>query len=904
MTINRKLKKECDAQKTDVLNEMKRYCQWTSEKNSIGANKLLEAFKPTEHSDMIVLKSLKGNKRVRSYRIPRLLPSTIGVLEATESQLAAVREARREADGGPAYVPKPSRSDELFEQMYDGFRRGTLFGAIARRLKYGLEYVKRARERRAARRWEWEKLYKLKPSDDYEDPGDVAAIEEAARTLGMKILRDDESSAQKIRVQQAVHDGQVNLAQIECEMHDRMQAFNNKLLQLRERKCTIIGAIRTLRQRLIDESDRFRKEWAWAEGVDEFDEVDLPEVPLLHEEEVPENMYVSDEKDLTRFRKSHDDGKPEGKLSTYLPPKLVKEKRMSVRNVKADETSKPSRQYYRGEARTPPPVVTAFLDQIGMAQQRPETLSRRDRQEPESDPPSAAQQEFMTIQRITLDYHVSVVKNIVEELTSAFDFDFNRLLSEKLELDVLLKRADLRYITVMEELMISKKSMSKEAGLTAKVSKAEADLQRHTMVKEDLLTQIADINRELLIMSEEATSLFYSFQDTVRDVSPKRQRFFTKIFKTRLRVKRARTDSESSESSSDSSFSSDESDDSETQKVHEEIDVCPEDVSYEVFDAVWELQKKRQHMDDTTASLKFNLDRCQKDLERMAPLAENLARAAKEALKNLFSYRYMIQKELNMLDVVVPLRLWQLNVQGRSATHEYISHGVVMEDCDLKTLRGRPHALTLELKECKEHFKQQSLELVALRRDNNALHKKLLSWERKCDEEMMKKFGRVIPLDTLELAMVNPKKEALRQRLASEKTVQMRELARCDEKIKVLRQRLAAVTRDNTELCRIKADMMTYCMDVHERLGGMLKKNETNVLMRPRKTDVKRLQLLVDQQQKEIALCQREIDSLYTKAGETGLRPVCVARPYLYHSLPTRPVLDRDMTQSRASLAL
>merc|ERR1712100_94413 len=172
-----------------------------------------------------------------------------------------------------------------------------------------------------------------------------------------------------------------------------------------------------------------------------------------------------------------------------------------------------------------------------------------------------------------------------------FDAELRILRHDKAHFDVKLKNADLREITLFEELILLKEFEKRENALAGKVSAKYQEKDDMEDKVEECRNSLEQKEEELDKLAVKENSLQHAFV-AVLDENNKFEQFLTKVYKKKIkRTKKKSNDEEGGsdedsdeESSDDDDYDSDEDDESDEDELDDSV--CPQGCDQATFDQV------------------------------------------------------------------------------------------------------------------------------------------------------------------------------------------------------------------------------------------------------------------------------------------------------------------------------
>ncbi|PWA16165.1 hypothetical protein CCH79_00020620, partial [Gambusia affinis] len=385
--------------------------------------------------------------------------------------------------------------------------------------------------------------------------------------------------------------------------------------------------------------------------------------------------------------------------------------------------------------------------------------------------------------KIRLLHEQDCLLHQMESAVCCFDKNLLQLHFNKQQLDSQLKLADLRLLTLVQEMLLLKQFDKRESVVQDKLDGFLLD-EMNIMSKLDEFNDVLEMKKENIArLQEREKALAATFKASLGENNPF-QDFLTKVFKKKVkRVKKKETTGEEgqekdSDESSESESESDEDYESESEEDGAAFDdtVCPTGCDQELFESTLELREHRLDVEDLLSEEKRLIESLKKDND----LVMKKSKVVKNSRKALEDDMELINKEkqmkMNELDVVVPLRLHQIAYLVDDSMPSDLGEALVLYRTELHKLQQRVHQLEAEkVDERNLHrlARQQRNKLLNEGRDKN---NKIQELERAFNELQMTKFGRLVDLEALQMMSGSRKLEELKQEKLHLESVQAKEV--------------------------------------------------------------------------------------------------------------------------------
>ena len=207
------------------VEETRKELTWQSEKDLIGANKLITKFLHPLQTERIELHAFKNSSSVKSFRCLKF-ETPLELLDSFSLKNLASNGDKAEKDR----VSSQNLSDQVASKK--NAQKSDKFQATIKKL----EARRLFKEERAAL---WKQLLEERPDETYQDPNDLAAIQQAKTNMGDYKLKcavnyvvpenERETSSSKKRHIQLANEGIKSLKKVKCNLSCRnlMKSFLN-----------------------------------------------------------------------------------------------------------------------------------------------------------------------------------------------------------------------------------------------------------------------------------------------------------------------------------------------------------------------------------------------------------------------------------------------------------------------------------------------------------------------------------------------------------------------------------------------------------------------------------------------------------------------------------------------------
>ncbi|KFP75641.1 hypothetical protein N310_01035, partial [Acanthisitta chloris] len=314
------------------------------------------------------------------------------------------------------------------------------------------------------------------------------------------------------------------------------------------------------------------------------------------------------------------------------------------------------------------------------------------------------------------------------------------------------------------------------------------------------LAQLEDRECEIVKLQECEKALYANFQASLRE-NKKFADFLTKVLKKKIKgtekreVGREAGEGHENEEEDDeeSSLSTDEENSGSEDEVFDDS-VCPNGCDEALLQNTIQLRQQRLDI-EKEKKVAANL---RKKCSALANKAKVVETSLDTTNKELETIQWEKQQRLNELDVAVPLKLHQVQYLVNGEMPSDFSQALVFSSSSLESLRkrvGELHNENLMQREIYNTAREQHKQLV---RDKKEKEKEIQELEEKCNNLMMKKFGRQVDFEAVQAESVNVHMEKMKVQIMEKEYEHSQELKEWEKRILDLRNQLMNVTNENT----------------------------------------------------------------------------------------------------------
>nr|A8J1V4.1 RecName: Full=Cilia- and flagella-associated protein 44 [Chlamydomonas reinhardtii] len=785
---------------------------WESERQRLGLAKLRRYFLDGLESERVVLHSLRGSSTVTTFRVAKLS-------DETRAELAAMRQAARAAaaasaaaggeggaggrdtdargkgsdtGGGPGGdAAARARLAEATAALEEGTASGKLNKADLRRL---------ARKRREA---EWAAFNGTRPDDTYDSPADLAAIEEARRTIGDFKLKSDPNYV--VPEEERLTPQRKRLAMLELEeaLHDIAAAFNAKFFALRDVKRKVLADVRV---KLAALAELAAAAGAATGGADPDATAAAYLAPfsglpsgLLPEEEPAEAREAVTDADLAAFaaRKAEDERKAAaaaaGGLGGFAGAAAGPKK-------PAAGGAAPAGGALAGGAAGSGSVAHGAGGPSAGGQQGLTAAEEALAKMMAAVPQSELEKGLAAYNRRRVEHMRSKLSEEITAMLDAFDDAHSALKAEKLGLEADVKAGQMRLLVGLQELQLLREFDKRESVLLAK-RQAKLDDKQEIVDKIAECTDKLETKRlELEGLVARRAAVVAELDAVVPESDPFREAL-VRVFHRRIKRSKKKAgggggedDYDSEEDEEDEDMGDDEVDDDDDGGE----EVCPPGCDQSVYERVCDLREKRLDEEDMIAEFTKTIEVLRKEKEALAKKQRLVEQGLAAVNADMAEFQKEKQGRLNQVEVIVALRMHQIEYLLDGCLPDDLSACLVFSASQLRRLQARVDELEEEKAGLRAAHKELRRQHAALLRDKADKEARVAELEARAHDVQMLKFGQVIDLELLDRVSSSRGTEELREDLKKQELAYARELAEWDAKINARMDELVVLTRENT----------------------------------------------------------------------------------------------------------
>ncbi|XP_028274026.1 cilia- and flagella-associated protein 44 [Parambassis ranga] len=839
---NQRFYEHAERLKAQKVMEVRKQLAWEQERCSIALRKLQDWFRDSLESPVVTVVAISTDHRVSTYHLPTRteLPTQLR-RECTSSQSNGEKSAAlepRKSKAEPATDSSKENEEEGLPVRVSSLAKIKLGDRQEERLRKAAKKAEQARAKIEKRKQEWAQIYAEKPNVDCEDPQDVQAIREARENIAdfMELRRTRVNTESK----------REDLIGLQENIHAKQMEMNGRIVALRDSKVRLVSRLHTQVQELQKIQQRLAAHHRQP----------LPSLPILLPEETPEKRLQCSRSTLERYRVLMEQGKTfkeEGKAVS-----LLEELEKDIEREKEKEEQQRGEE---GSLTLPASEEAVMVEEL-----------------------SELEEELQRKEEIILLYEQNSLLEQMEKSVSQFDEELLLLRSQKLHLDFQLKLADLRQLTIFQEMQLLKQFERREESLQEKLNTCRKEEQNIKSKLEECNEQLELRKRGIGKIQEREKALTATFQASLGETN-KFEDFLTKVFKKKVKrvKKKEQTGDEGKcvfiEEEEDSDEDSEEGDDwdddydSDAEEGRAALDesVCPSGCEPKLFDNTLQLRELRLDLEEQLAEEKKIAEALKRESDALAK-KEKLVKGNRKAVEDdLELINREKQQKINELDVVVPLRLHQIEYVTDGSMPSDLSQALVLNKSELNRMQQCIKELQAEKLQQKERHRQARQQHTKLLRDGRDMTTEIQALEKQCHELMMAKFGRVVDLDAVQMLSGNRRLEELKQEKLIKEAENEEEIKEWDTKVEEARQALMEATRTNTDHLRSMTALLEQKKELELKLKSRQRKMGQQEFQdyrsRVDEEAIQKLQELVKTQSQQAKALRTEISLLSSKGG-------------------------------------
>ena len=547
------------------------------------------------------------------------------------------------------------------------------------------------REMRKLRMDELSKHLSKKPSENDDDPRDLAAIKIAEKTVGDYKLKvaDDYEVSEENRVNATKKRGQMALLE-ESTVTMRLQ-YNERFLSLRELKRQIIFSIKRDNGRIrdIDEEltqpqlsvDLWEPSLDPREFCDDFEEVTSRELdafkairsttpwhkakPLAHtiitgektkviKNDQPTNgyqmMYDCEQKDLFKGKDltTAENFLADPTVMAIVPPRSDELKFYEVQAAVLSTFA-----YSTGKTRDESKSLTELDERIPVLRLARSAMRLKTREMEGALPLTDKQYAKAQDRRHLLLFERAMLMKKTDNNVNGFQEALEQLRVDRHQVLADLKLAELKMLCLFQEFKLLQTFESKDLALQQRQKRCEGE-------KNEIAANMSDQKAKLDVRMddmkgwiEKLGAIHTDLKIALPDSNPFSE-ILNKIYKKKIKRSKVGADGDEDEEEEEEE---DGDDDDEEEEVE---DICPVGCDRNLYDRVLELRERRLDTEELMGDVQKAIDDLKKTTDRLKQREKQILKDAVQAELEVQQFQLQKQAALNQINVVVPLKLSQV----------------------------------------------------------------------------------------------------------------------------------------------------------------------------------------------------------------------------------------------------
>ncbi|NXB99125.1 CFA44 protein, partial [Orthonyx spaldingii] len=798
--MDRRILEELNRQKLQRIQLIQKKLAWEHEKQFIGLQKLQTQFQDFLEFALTV-HAIQSNHQISTYSLLALSEKYAKDKKHGDNKWAVLKEkwtALKQAEqeeqvGIPREKTPVHRESVVFENETEKLRTPEVRKPTTRYIESKREKIRRIVEKYDAlkakimkRRAEWHELYKSKPRENYENPKDAEEIKEAQETIGCYRLKTASDYVLTEHERMNTEKKMMQLASLEELIRKAKMDMNKEIVSLRDLKVSIIDEIKGLVKELK----------SIQASLDLSEHLPIPLIPQLHPDEVPEKKIEYNSDVLLKF----------------------KEEQEARAKLKEPLEGCPSSRAFRHVFFQTPPVGES--DPMAQAEDASAEVTEEQKAfEMEKAEPTEMELEILKREKIKNLYLQKTLIKKINTLVINFDAELRLLRHKKLKMDVQMKSADLCCITCCEELLILKKLEIHENLLEEQTCALINEEEEIRSKLKSYLAQLEDRKSEIVMLQEREKALYASFQASLGENNEFAD-FLTDILKKEVGCVEKKEVGREADEENENEEEDDEKPDLKTDEencgsegVVFDDSVCPEGCNEDLLLNTIQLRQQRIGIEKALAEQKKVAADLEKEYNALAQKAKEVETSLDTTNRELEAFQWEKLQRLNELDVVVPLRLHQVQCLVDGEMPCDFSQTLVFTNQSLQYLQKRIVDLRNEKIIQTELHKKAREQHKQLLQDKKEMETEIQRLEERCNHLMMEKFGRLVDFEAVQAHSVNIPMEQMKVRIMEKEYEHFVELREWEERIVALQHQLTKLTRENTSKLH---QLNRFCHEKHQ----------------------------------------------------------------------------------------
>lgn len=866
---------------------------WTSAKKETLLQKLKAQYVDNLQFDRFVLHAFEGSVAVASFRTPhfteeqkesmRQLNELLAAEEAEQFEqpqeqqgdspsqspvrgTVSLKGANANASGGNSRLQSPATQGPDYDATNQSFGRNkmdsthqTLNSTTKSAAKSQLEKAEERKLERISRKKGYQDLVSRKPKGTDDDAKSNVEIAETERNMGDYTLKTSPNYVIPDHARPTAERKSKQLVLLEHSINRLRMEFNQRLLGLRDLKRRLCDDINTDRARIREIALKLKIEGA-----------DVAPISLIPEEE-PEKKYVTDREGLEQYEREAEKEKKKqealqrAKKGFGADLATMEDDKEEDKEKQDDEKDPNKRQSTRESIRKPShaagPISTKEKLEMDM-RFKMENLRLSELEEEEQ----AMEREQLLFEKARLERRVS-------NTISTFDDKLHEFYQERMKLEADLVMADMRVLLLFREFQLLQDFKKRDTDLAVKLDERKKEQREIAERSKNCMEKVQGKNTQWEALKKRMTEIGMSADHFIAEKFPAdAQSYLTKVYKRKIKRKRANDNEEDDDDDVTSEDDEDEQPEEDGDDGIEE-EVCPANCDPTLWAELLQMRERKLDCDDEIGDVLKAILQLKKESDDLKRREDNVQSALKACDKEITAFQAEKQKQLNLLETIVVLKLSQIQCLTENRKLPFSLNRddiVVFTQSGMNRLRQRIHELAeLKAEDRREgnRLASEKQKLVRRRAKRQAEHSE---WEGKVNEVQLLKFGQKIDLENLENVAVDRETEELKEQLRQEELKWERELGKYDEKLVSLRQDNQQRIIENTALLKDLGSLRSHQHDLEHALMESTQKVVAKMSGGSKvatAADRANLKDLVVAQQHELDALKAEIAMLRRKGG-------------------------------------
>uniref|UniRef100_A0A8K9X508 Cilia- and flagella-associated protein 44 n=1 Tax=Oncorhynchus mykiss TaxID=8022 RepID=A0A8K9X508_ONCMY len=859
--------------------EARKELAWEEERHRIGLQKLQERFWDSLESDTVTVVAFQSDHRISTYRLLALSQRFHELKQRGRVGGPGTEDLGEEAVMAP-HVVRPGGSK--------------LAGRQAEKLRKATEKAERARVKIEKRRKEWAELYATKPNENCEDPEDVRAIRLATENMGDFKLKTAKDFTVPEHLRMNAEKKRAQLVHLEEKIHERKTQMNSRIMALRDTKVSLVSRLRSQAQQLQAVQERLALasncQLKPSQLILPLSLISLhPPLPYFSPSLHPPLPYFSPSLPplFLSIPPSLISLPPSVPLSLIslppsIPPSLIFSPSLHPSLPYFSPSLHPPLPYFSPSLRPPLPYFSPSPSPLFLS--LPPSPSPLFLSLPPSLPPlflslpPSPSPLFLSLPPSLislppslpfLPYFSPSLPFLSSQMSSSmwqFDAELCLLRHEKLCLDIQMKLADLRHVTLFQELLLLKEFEKRENSLQERLNACVEEEEDLRSKLEECKQALELKRRDISKLQERERAIAATFQASLGE-NNKFADFLTRVFKKKIkRVKKK-------EKAGDDGYILSYTPHCTPLFSHRYalclclyVFVCvPPDCNSELFENTVQLRERRLDLEELLVEERKTADNLRKECDSLVKKEKVVHGSLKAAEGDLELFNREKQQKLNELDVVVPLRLHQIEFVSNGVVPCSLAPALVLNTVALGGLQERIKELQVEKSEQRDLYRQARQQHVQLIHDRKDMEAKIQSLEARCEQLMLMKFGKLVDLEALQTLSGNRNLEEMRQDSRVREAAYTQEVRQWE----VWQCVCVKVTRHHTERLLSMNSLLSQKKEMEDKLNTRQSRMGTQFQGRrhAEEDERQRLYQLVQSQAQEANALRQEINILSRKGG-------------------------------------